>query len=150
MTSGPDPTWTTPTRRALALVAAVCATALTMVLLDLLWLGVIARDLYARGLGSLARPAPFLPAAGLFYAFYVGAIVVHASGAGRAADAARRGAGLGLVAYATYELTNWAVLRDWPAWLVPIDVAWGVLLTALAAAAGQVARARTTRREAAP
>ena len=54
--------------------------------------------------------------------------------------AARRGAGLGFVAYATYELTNWAVLRDWPAWIVPIDIAWGVVLTAVAALAGKLAQ----------
>ena len=52
--------------------------------------------------------------------------------------AARRGAALGLVAYGTYELTNWAVLRDWPALLVPIDIGWGVVLTAMAAFVGKL------------
>ena len=46
-----------------------------------------------------------------------------------AKDAALRGAGLGFVAYTTYELTNWAVLEKWGAILVPIDIAWGVALT---------------------
>ncbi|RXL64049.1 DUF2177 family protein, partial [Citrobacter sp. AAK_AS5] len=46
---------------------------------------------------------------------------------------------LGFVAYATYDLTNWAVIRDWPAILVPIDLAWGVVLTPLAALAGRAA-----------
>ena len=56
------------------------------------------------------------------------------------AAAARRGAGLGFVAYATYELTNWAVLRDWPAWIIPIDIAWGLALTAVSALAGKLAQ----------
>ena len=77
--------------------------------------------------------------AALFYAFYVAVIVGWAVlGTHNARAAARRGAGLGFVAYATYELTNWAVLRDWPAWIVPIDIAWGIVLTAVAALAGKL------------
>lgn len=109
--------------------------------LDLAWLGVVAADLYARQLGPLMAPEVNGLAAALFYAMYVGAVVrmavLPATGLG---DAARRGAGLGFVAYATYELTNWAVIANWPALLVPVDVAWGVLLTAVSAAAGWKAR----------
>jgi uncharacterized membrane protein len=60
------------------------------------------------------------------------AIVFHAvvpsATTGRAT---RRGAGLGLVAYATYDLTGWAVIAGWPLRLVPIDLAWGVVLTSV-------------------
>ena len=59
-----------------------------------------------------------------------------------AKDAALRGAGLGFVAYTTYELTNWAVLRDWGALLVPIDISWGVALTTTTAVASYVAGSR--------
>jgi uncharacterized membrane protein len=122
---------------------ATAVTAATLLVLDLLWLGVVARPLYDSALGPLKRPVVFLPAAALFYVLYIGAIVVHAVlvavGAG---DAARRGAGLGLVAYGTYELTNWAVLRDWPAVLVLPDIAWGVALTCVAAVAGKAALSR--------
>ena len=122
-----------------ASAAAVVATAATLLILDLTWLGVVATSLYDR-LGPLKSPSVFWPAALLFYAFYVSVIVIHAvRGARGPADAARRGAGMGLLAYATYELTNWAVLRDWPALLVPIDIAWGVFLTAAAAWAGRLA-----------
>ena len=103
-------------------VMATAVTAATLLTLDLLWLGVVARPLYDTALGLLKRPVLFWPAAGLFYALYIGAIVVHAElGAVGVGDAARRGAGLGLVAYGTYELTNWAVLHDWPAALVLPD-----------------------------
>lgn len=125
------------------LAAAVAATAVTMLALDLTWLGVLAKTYYAEALGPLEREQPLLLAAGLFYAMYLAAIVFHAVLPARGvAEAARRGAGLGFVAYATYELTNWAVLRGWPARLVPVDVAWGVVLTAAAAAAGYWANRR--------
>jgi uncharacterized membrane protein len=126
---------------------AALATAVTMLVLDLTWLGVLARGLYDAALGPLKRPEVLWPAAALFYAFYVGVTVAFAVlPAGSPSEAARRGAALGLVAYATYELTNWAVLRGWPAWIVPIDIAWGVLLTATAALAGKLVASRLPRR----
>jgi uncharacterized membrane protein len=129
-----------------ALGGATVVTGATLLALDLLWLGLIARSLYDAALGPLKRPSAFWPAAGLFYALYIGAIVIHAElGAESAGGAARRGAGLGLVAYGTYELTNWAVLRGWPPELVLPDIAWGVVLTATAAAAGWAAHARMLR-----
>ncbi|MCC6128828.1 MAG: DUF2177 family protein [Acidobacteria bacterium] len=127
-----------PDRPIPAAVVATLATAATMLLLDLAWLGVVARGLYTAALGPLMRPEAYWPAAALFYAFYVAVIVAWAVfGADGLAGAARRGAGLGFVAYTTYELTNWAVLRDWPAWIVPVDIAWGIALTAVAALAGK-------------
>jgi len=125
----------------LSISAAALATATAMLVLDLAWLGVVARGLYVSALGPLMRPEAFLPAAVLFYAFYVAVIVAWAVlGTPSPQAAALRGAALGFVAYATYDLTNWAVLRDWPAWIVPIDIAWGVVLTAVAALAGKLAQ----------
>lgn len=131
-----------PTARpVLSVAAAALATAAAMLVLDLAWLGIVARGLYVSALGPLMRPEAFWPAAALFYAFYVAVIVGWAVlGTQSAQGAARRGAALGFVAYATYDLTNWAVLRDWPAWIVPIDIAWGVVLTAVAALAGKLAQ----------
>ena len=101
------------TRAAAAVAVATAVTAVSLLALDLLWLGVVARPLYDSALGGLKRPVVFWPAAGLFYALYIAAIVIHAElGAAGGADAARRGAALGLVAYGTYEFTNWAVLRE--------------------------------------
>lgn len=125
-------------RRGAAIAAAVLASGVTLLLLDLLWLGVIAQGLYDSLLGSLKRPSVYWPAALLFYSMYLAAVVSYAvAGASSPAMALRRGAALGLVAYATYELTNWAVIQGWPALLVPIDIVWGVALTAIAAFAGK-------------
>ncbi|MGO9832395.1 MAG: DUF2177 family protein [Myxococcaceae bacterium] len=122
------------------------ATAATTLALDLTWLGIIARGLYDSALGPVKRSSIFLPAAGLFYALYVAVIVRYAvDGAASLVDAARRGATLGFVVYATYELTNWAVLSSWPAVLVPVDVGWGVVLTAAAAVAGEFVQKKLQR-----
>lgn len=126
-----------PGRRPAAFAAACAAIALALLALDLTFLGVVARPLYDRALGPLKREPALWPAAALFYAMYVGAVAWSAAGLPSWRAAARRGAALGFFAYATYELTNWAVLRGWPAMLVPIDLAWGVVLTAVAAVAGQ-------------
>jgi uncharacterized membrane protein len=123
--------------RVLGAVAAVVATTMA---LDLAFLGIVAKPLYDRWLGPLRAPEVYWPAALAFYAMYVGATLRHAVlPAANWREAARRGAELGFVAYATYELTNWAVLAGWPAALVPVDLAWGVVLTATSAAAGRVA-----------
>jgi uncharacterized membrane protein len=125
-------------RTALSLLA----TAGTMLALDALWIGVIAKPAYD-ALGSLKRDKPFLPAAGLFYGMYAMATYVYAiKPAATAGEAAKRAAGLGLVAYATYELTNAAIIRDWPAILVPVDTGWGIALSAASAAVGHVVRGR--------
>jgi len=122
-----------------SIAAASAVTAASMLLLDLSWLGVVAAGFYDEMLGPLKRPTVFWPAAALFYVFYVAVTVVYAVlGTAELWTAARRGAQLGLVAYGTYELTNWAVLRDWPAMLVPFDIGWGILLTASAGTLGKL------------
>ena len=91
------------------------------------------------GVRSSGTRTVFWPAAVLFYSLYVGATVAWAVlGTERPSAAARRGAALGLVVYGTYELTNWAILRGWPALLVPIDIGWGVLLTSTASLVGKL------------
>lgn len=132
----------------LSVAATVATVAATMLVLDLVWLGLIARGVYDTLLGSLKRPEVFWPAALLFYAMYITAILAHAViGSTSANSALRRGAALGFVTYATYELTNWAVIRDWPAALVPIDLVWGVVLTAVAGFAGKVVHQSFAARE---
>ena len=134
-------------------LAAYLAAVATMLLLDLLWLGWVARPLYLQGLGHLMADSPMWWAAALFYAVYgLGllrfAIAMPAArvAAGTLAQAARAGALFGFVAYATYDLTNLATLRDWPVALAFIDIAWGTLASAAAAAAGRWAWVRLAAR----
>ncbi len=133
----------TPHHTVRALAVATVVAVLTLLVLDLVWLGVVAREFYDTQLGPLKRPDVYWPAAAAFYAMYIGAVLVHAVlGSAGPLSAFGRGAGLGLVAYATYDLTNWAVLQGWPAPLVPVDIAWGVVLTGVVALASKVAHSR--------
>jgi uncharacterized membrane protein len=105
--------------------------------LDAVWLGTMADRLYRPNLGAMvAEPFSLGPAAA-FYLLYVAGIVFFAVAPavehGSASTGLLRGAALGLVAYATYDLTNQATLRDWP-WVVTLaDLAWGTIATGLAA-----------------
>jgi uncharacterized membrane protein len=120
--------------------------AVVLLTLDLLWLGVLAPPLYERELGALLRPQPNLVAAALFYAVYlvgVNELVIHAgTPASRSARVAARGALLGFVAYSTFDLTALAVLVRWSALVTAVDIAWGTLLTAATAGIAHAAAAR--------
>jgi uncharacterized membrane protein len=102
--------------------------------IDMVWLVVIARGFYKRQLGELLAARPNWPAAVVFYLLYVLGIVVFAvHPADDGWQALGLGALLGLVAYATYDLTNLATLRVWPVKLVAVDLAWGATLSGIVA-----------------
>jgi uncharacterized membrane protein len=107
--------------------------------LDALWLGLIARDWLAAQLGELRREKVLIGPAAAFYLFYPAAVallaVQPAAGAGWL-SAAGLGAVLGLAAFGAYDLTNWATLKNWPVPMSLVDIVWGALLTASAAAGG--------------
>jgi uncharacterized membrane protein len=112
-----------------------------MIALDVLWIGIVARPLYARGIGHLMAEHPNFLAAIAFYLLYaIGlmAFVVLPRAPGAWQMAAAWGAAFGFMAYMTYDLTNLATLRDWPLALSFIDVAWGCVATGLAATAGKL------------
>ena len=123
--------------------AAYAATLLLMLVLDLLWIGVIAKPLYQQGIGHLMAEQPRLPAALAFYLLYPAGLVLFAVTQGGPADgwrtAALYGALFGFFAYATYDLTNLATLRNWPLSLTAIDMAWGTTVSAGCAVAGRLA-----------
>jgi len=119
---------------------AYASTALVFLALDAIWLSTMADRLYRPALGRLmVERFEVLPAVA-FYAIYIAGVLVFAVmrglESGRWTTALGLGALLGLVAYATYDLTNQATLRDWP-WRVTLaDLCWGTVVTAAAAAAG--------------
>ena len=122
--------------------AAYAGTAVVMVLLDLLWLGVIAKPLYQQGIGHLMADKPNLAVAVVFYALYAAGIVIFAvwpQAGGTLRGTLAMGALFGFFAYATYDLTNLATLRGWPLPLSLIDIAWGTAVSAAAAAGGRLA-----------
>lgn len=116
------------------------ATALVMVAIDLVWLGYIARPLYQRGIGHLMADEVRLVPAALFYALYPVGLVVFAVLPQKGLAHTALLAGLfGLLAYATYDLTNLATLKGWPLGLSLLDMAWGSAVSAVAALAGKLA-----------
>ncbi|OXC76756.1 DUF2177 family protein [Caballeronia sordidicola] len=128
------------------LVIAFAVTAVVFLILDAIWLGVISRNLYQREIGDLLLPKPNFCAAAVFYVIYIAGLVYFCVVPGVAGQSALRGlvngAVFGIVAYATYDLTNLATLKGWSTTLVFIDVAWGAVASAIASA---VAVAVTTR-----
>ena len=122
------------------LLAAYAATMITMLAIDLLWIGVIAKPLYQAGIGHLMAAQPNLAVALLFYLLFPLGLMLFAvlpsAGTGWGRTLAT-GALFGFFAYATYDLTNLATLKDWPLGLSLIDIAWGSLVSALASAAGR-------------
>lgn len=124
-------------------VATYAATALLMVALDLLWIGVLAKALYQNGIGHLMAAEPRLGVAALFYALYpLGLLLFVVAPQGSSmgwTSTLVHGALFGLLAYATYDLTNLATLKDWPVGLSLLDMGWGALASCTAAAAGKLA-----------
>ena len=110
---------------------------LVLTVLDGLWLGLVARDFYQREIGALmvsdVRKLPAL----LFYLGYPMGLVLLAltPRPDSLAQALMRGALMGLVAYGTYDLTNLATLKGWSARMAVVDTAWGMAVSAAAAAA---------------
>ena len=113
-----------------------------MIVLDFMWLSIFARPLYQHGIGHLMAEQPNLVFAVLFYAVYVSGLIVyalkpHASicNVGKTVWSA---AMYGFFIYASYELTNLALLKNWPISLALIDFAWGVLISCFTALIGKV------------
>ena len=103
--------------------------------LDLVWIGVVARGFYQRHLGQLLRPDVRWVPAVLFYLLYVAALVVFVVAPAierqSAARAVLLGAFFGLAAYAAYDLTSLALIRDFPFIAAVVDLAWGATLSAV-------------------
>lgn len=108
--------------------------------IDGLWLGFVARNLYRKYLGFLMTPNTVWAAAVLFYLLYIVGVLVFAVlpglDAGSIGKAALLGALFGLIAYATYDLTNLATIKDWPVLVTVIDLIWGTALSAAVATIG--------------
>lgn len=122
---------------------AYAAALIMFLVLDAIWLGLIARSWYARQLGELLRADVNWIAAGGFYLFYVAGLVYFAIAPAVAEGswirAAVSGMLLGLLAYGTYDMTNLATVKGWPVAMSLVDMAWGAVLTGSAATAGYFA-----------
>jgi uncharacterized membrane protein len=116
---------------------------LTLVLfliIDLCWLGWLAKDLYKKQLGHLMTDKVNWTAALIFYGIFISAllffVIQPAIEKKDLGFALLSGAFFGLVTYATYDLTNLATLKSWPQQIVYIDICWGTVLCTLVSGGG--------------
>lgn len=121
-------------------LAAYCITATVFLACDYVWLSQIAKPFYQSRLGHLLRDNPDLGIAAAFYAVYVVGVIIFAVWPAVRAESAQMalvyGALFGFFAYATYDFTNLATLRDWPVSVVVVDILWGTFVTGLSAFIG--------------
>lgn len=119
------------------------ATLIAFFAIDMVWLGLVARTFYRKYLGFLMAPKPNWPAAIIFYLLFIVGIVVFAVVPGLETGSWKttlmRGALFGLIAYATYDLTNLATVKDWPLIVTVVDMIWGTVLSVAVSYAGYLA-----------
>jgi uncharacterized membrane protein len=125
---------------------AYIAAALVFAAIDAAWLTFAGPRLYKPILGPILADKVSLAPAIVFYLMYVAGVVFLAVAPalkdGQLRTAALNGFVLGLIAYGTYDLTNQATLRVWATKLTVVDMAYGSILTACAAAASYLAVTR--------
>ena len=119
---------------------AYVTTAVVFLCIDAVWLTLMSSRLYKPLLGPILLDTFNIKAAALFYVIYIGGAVYFAVQpafqTGTWTTAAVNGAVFGFCAYATYDLTNQATLKNWPIEVTVADICWGTVLTAIAATAG--------------
>lgn len=122
------------------LIIVYVLTFIVFLIIDLTWLGFIAKGVYKKYLGNLLSDNVNWTAAIIFYMIYIIGILVFAVFPAVNKDslftAIALGGFLGFLAYATYDLTNLATLKGWPHAIVYIDIIWGTILTASVSTAG--------------
>lgn len=115
-------------------------TSLVFFAVDMLWLGLLAKDFYRKHLGGFLSDRVNWTAAIIFYLIFIVGIFVFvilpAVEKSSLLKAIGLGAFFGFITYATYDLTNLATLKNWPLTIVIVDMAWGAVLTAIVSAAG--------------
>lgn len=125
------------------LVALYLITALVFLGLDAIMLKNVIRPVFEQHVSQLLAERLNLPAAVIFYLFYIGGVVWFASlpalREGAPVNALISGALLGAMAYGTYEFTNLATLKGWHWQMVAVDLTWGTILTGVSAWAGVMA-----------
>ncbi|MCA6440500.1 MAG: DUF2177 family protein [Sediminibacterium sp.] len=115
-------------------------TFIVFLVVDLTWLGFIAKDLYRKYLGGFLTNQVNWTAAIIFYLLFIIGVfiftILPAVEKNSLTSAILLGALFGFFTYATYDLTNLATLKGWPLKIVFIDITWGTILTALVSTAG--------------
>lgn len=120
------------------LYAKLYGIALTLFLsMDALWLGVFAKRFYGTHLGYIMRTPPLWAVALAFYLIHLVGVLIFVVEPSLKSESLKQclilGALYGFFTYATYDLTNWATVKDWPFIVTVVDLCWGTFLTACVA-----------------
>jgi uncharacterized membrane protein len=104
-------------------------------LTDMVWLGLLARSFYAKQIGFLMKVnINWFPAI-LFYLIFSAGLVLFVIAPAMEkrswVSAVLLGGFLGFIAYAAYDLTNLATIKDWPFSVALVDLMWGTLLASV-------------------
>lgn len=104
-------------------------------IIDLIWLGLIAKNLYKKEIGFLMKKKPDWAPAIIFYLLFISGLVIFVINPSiekkDLTQVVILGALFGLITYATYDLTNLATLKKWPIKITIIDLIWGTTLSSL-------------------
>ena len=102
--------------------------------IDMVWLGLIAKNFYQKHIGFLMTPTVNWLAAMVFYLLFIAGLILFViSPALERRDVMHAliyGALFGLISYATYDLTNLATIKNWPLIVTIVDLIWGTILSA--------------------
>ncbi|QND54898.1 DUF2177 family protein (plasmid) [Phyllobacterium sp. 628] len=116
---------------------AYISTAVLFLLIDFIWLSTMATSFYRARIPDVMGTEVNYPAALAFYLIFVAGVVIFAVSpaleSGRWMTALIYGALFGFMAYATYDLTNQATLKQWSTAVTVVDMAWGTFVSSLSA-----------------
>ena len=103
--------------------------------IDLVWLGVVAKNMYKEHLGFIMSPNVNWVAAIGFYMVFIAGLIFFALNPAIEKNSVMYaflvGGFFGLITYATYDMTNLATLKDWPVFITVVDIIWGTVLCSL-------------------
>jgi uncharacterized membrane protein len=109
-------------------------------LIDMVWLGIISKGFYKTHLGYImADKVNWLPAIIFYLAFIIGVIIFAVIPGIEKSSLIRTlilAALFGFFTYATYDLSNFATIKNWPAIVVIVDIVWGICITTITGGVG--------------
>lgn len=110
------------------------------IVIDMVWLGLVARAFYQKHLGFIMAPSPNWIAAIIFYLLFIAGLLFFVVMPGLKDDSLKtsllRAAMFGLITYGTYDLTNLATVKDWPVLVTVVDMIWGMVLSVIVGLVG--------------
>lgn len=101
--------------------------------IDMIWLGLVAKNFYSSQIGHLMTPNVNWLAAVVFYLLFAAGLLIFVISPSQnqpILQLALLGGFFGLISYSTYDLTNLATLKDWSLVVTIVDLIWGTVLSA--------------------